>query len=150
MPIQTPFGLFTPEQLAAMAQAAFKPPQGGMQMAGMGQPQQAPGMNVAKGIGALGDMMSGWQPGVTGKDEQGAVGPGGLSGAVSGVNALKPDANGVWQPPPMPTDIGYGQGGGGSSLGMPDFFSGSWMPKLGFTPPGGGFTGGGSSGWGGG
>jgi hypothetical protein len=148
-----PFGLYSPEMLAQMAQSAFKPPQP-MGMPGMQQQrQQTPGFNIGGAIGALGAGLDGWKPGgVTGKDEQGAVGPGGLSGAVSGIGGLKPDANGVWQQPPMPTDIGYGQGGGGNAggpLSMQDFWSGKWLPSLGFTPPGGGFTGGGSSGWGG-
>jgi hypothetical protein len=139
--------------LAQMAQAAFRPPPP-MQMGGGGQQQGGqPGFNVGQGIAALGEGLSGWKPGGAGKDEQGAVGPGGLAGAVSGIAGLKPDANGVWQQPPMPTDIGYGQGGGGP-LTMQDFFSGKWLPSFGFGGGGGGFggggfTGGGSSGFGG-
>ena len=131
MAVQMPFNLLSPELLAQMAQGAFKPPQPMSMGGGQQQRPQQPGFNVGQGIAALGAGLDAWKPGGAVRDESGAVGPGGLSGAVTGVNALKPDANGVWQPPPMPTNIGYGQGGGGG-LSMPDFFSGSWLPKLGF------------------
>jgi hypothetical protein len=119
MPMNAPFAGFPPELLAQIAQGAFRPPQAmGMQApGGMSMPQMGGGgMGLGEGMAGLGaglGMMGKMGGGIS---EQGAVGPGGLAGAVSGIDALKPDANGVWQPPPMPTDIGYGQGGGGGGF----------------------------------
>ena len=70
--------------------------------AGMGgQPQQSPmsGMKLADALDMFGKMNGKMPAGMT---EQNAVAPGGLSGAVAGINALQPAANGQWTPPPMP------------------------------------------------
>lgn len=111
--------LFGP-QLAQMAAPAgpvpqvdlpsgFRPP--GLMGGAAPTPPQTPGMQF--GMPSMGGMGMGMKsPIKTGIDEQGAVGKGGLSGAVKGVEGLQPDANGNWQQPPMPTDIGSGQGGG--------------------------------------
>lgn len=132
MPMNAPFQGFTPELLAQMAQAAFRPPQtmGGGGGMGMQAPQMGGGMGIGEGLAGLSQGLANWKPG-SNINEQGAVGPGGLAGAVSSIDALKPDANGVWQQPKMPTDIGYGQGGGGG-LGMPDFLTGAWRGITGF------------------
>jgi hypothetical protein len=113
--VKTPFQMFPPELLAQIAQGAFRPPQAmGMQAPGMQAPQQGGGDGgLGAGMAGLGMGLANWKSG-GGIGEQGAVGPGGLAGAVSSIGALKPDANGVWQQPPMPTDIGFGQGGGSS------------------------------------
>ena len=69
------------------------------------QSQQSPmggGMKLADALD-LYNKMNGKIPGIS---EQGAFGPGGLSGAVAGVNALQPAANGQWLPPPMPPVVG--------------------------------------------
>jgi hypothetical protein len=108
------------EQVAAMGLAGFKPPQAmnvpsgpgfSMPSGGGGDGGLGAGMaGLGAGLKVLGPLMGG------GISEQGAVGPGGLAGAISSIDALKPDANGVWQQPKMPTDIGYGQGGAGGSF----------------------------------
>lgn len=123
--MKAPFQGYPPELLAQIAQGAFRPPQAmGMQAPGMGMqaPQQGGGADglgagmagLGMGLGMLGKMGGG------NISEQGAVGPGGLAGAVSSIDALKPGANGQWAQPAMPTNIGYGQGGGN------DFWS--WLP----------------------
>jgi hypothetical protein len=38
----------------------------------------------------------------------------GLGGAIAGIQGIKPNADGSFTPPPMPTDIGSGQGVPGS------------------------------------
>jgi hypothetical protein len=122
MPIQA----IPPELLAKMAAAAFHSPAlmsggggGGGGGSSLGSMPQSQGFNVgqdaskaALALGGLGAQLFKGS-GVSNQPETSAVGPGGLSGAVSGIDALKPDANGVWAQPTMPTDIGYGQGGGG-------------------------------------
>ena len=117
-----PFQMITPEVLAQMAAQGFRPPGLGGGGPGFQMPQGGGGMDMAGGMAGLGMGLGALRGmgGPTAGGEQGAVGPGGLSGAVSGINALKPDASGVWQQPKMPTDIAYGQGGSGS----PDFLTG--------------------------
>jgi hypothetical protein len=143
-----------------MAQRAFRPPAlmggggggGGGGFSGGGT-AAAPGFDVqgaaaaAKGLGMLGAQLFKGD-GVSNQPETAAVGPGGLSGAVSGVNALQPGPGGVWAQPPMPTDIGSGGGGGG----MFDFLTNMRMPSFGGFGAGGvspSFIGGGSGGFGG-
>jgi hypothetical protein len=114
--MKAPFQGIPPELLAQIAQAAFRPPQGGMSGApGLSAPQQPTGGmgmgGLGAGLGALGGGLAGMMNGGSNVNEQGAVGPGGLAGAVSSIGALQPGANGQFAQPPMPTDIGSGGGG---------------------------------------
>jgi hypothetical protein len=115
--MKAPFQGFPPELLAQIAQGAFRPPQGmgGMQAPGMQAPQMGGG-----GDGGLGAGMQGLGMGLANWKRGGGINPNGMpedgsfGSAVAGINAIQPGANGQFAPPPMPTDIGYGQGGGGS------------------------------------
>lgn len=117
-----PFPMLSPELLAKMAEASFRPPplMGPPNLGGMGMPSgDAPGFNVGSGLAALGDGLAGWKPAGAPKgmpeDEK-------LGAAVAGINALQPGPDGKFAPPPMPTDIGSGQGG----RGWLDFLTGLW------------------------
>jgi hypothetical protein len=124
--MKTPFAGFPPELLAQIAQNAFRPPQmmgGGGGVPGMQAPQQGGGGmgGLGAGLGGLAGMgLNHMMNGGSNVNEQGAVGPGGLAGAVSSIGALQPGPGGQFLPPPMPTDIGSGGGGG----------FGSWMSSL--------------------
>lgn len=90
----------------------FRPPglMGGPPGMGMQQPMLDPmaGMGMlGMGLGMMG--MPGANPNGMPEDEK-------LGGSVAGINALQPQADGTFAPPPMPTDIGYGQGGDGGGF----------------------------------
>lgn len=109
-----------PNVLAQLASSGFRPPQvptmPGFNLSPQLMPQQqgggGPGMGDGMALMGMGLKALGGMGGGAMGPETGAVGPGGLAGAVSGIDALKPGADGVWQQPAMPTDIGSGQGGG--------------------------------------
>lgn len=62
--MNAPFPGFSPEMLAQMAQAAFRPPQAmGMQAPGMSMPQQGGGMGLGEGMAGLAQGLAGWRPG---------------------------------------------------------------------------------------
>lgn len=106
--MQSPFPMIPPDLLAKLAQGAFRPPQAmGMQAPNM---PQTPGFNMGDGLAGLGMGLAAFRP-TGGLNPNGMPEDQNLGTAVAGINALKPDANGVWQQPPMPTDIGSGQGG---------------------------------------
>lgn len=97
--------------------SGFRPPgpaAGAPMMQPPGQPQLGiPSMGLGKLPGGIRPSTSG---AVMGEAENN-----GLAGAVSGIQGLKPNPDGTWPQPPMPTDIG--SGGGGSN--WPD-----WLRKL--------------------
>lgn len=100
-------------------------------MPGMAQPQlqQQPGFNVADGAAMLSKGLAGFKM-PKGGGNAGMPEDQNLGNSVSAINALQRDANGQFAPPPMPTDIGSGQGGGGpfAFLGsIPDFLK-QWSP----------------------
>lgn len=108
----------------------FRPPGvGGMPMPQMQQPQDP--MAGAAGLGAaMGRMRPtgpGAQPSTSGAT-MGAAENNGLAGVIAGVQGIQPNADGTFSPPPMPTDIGYGQGGGGGFL---DFLTGKMRSLFG-------------------
>jgi hypothetical protein len=126
-----PFQLLSPELLAQMAQGAFHPPQGmgggGMQMPGAGP--RPTGMNLGGAVQGLGALAGAY---IKNRGTGGAPGPGAQPGED---RATAPQ----WPPPVAGAATG---GTAGGPLTMQDFWSGQYAPAL-------GFTGGGSSGWGG-
>lgn len=64
--MRPPFPMLTPDILAKIAEASFRPPplMGAPSMGGMPMPQQGgtPGFNIAGGLAALGGGLAGWKP----------------------------------------------------------------------------------------
>lgn len=101
---------------------------GGMGGMGMQQPQQQPGFSMQDGMNGLSAGLSAYGKANPGQPNAGMPEDAKLGGAVAGINALQPGADGQFAQPTMPTDIGSGGGGG--------MLSNLWQ-KLGFTGPGG-------------
>lgn len=98
-------------------QPGFRPP--GQAAAPPLMPPQGMGMGIPNLAGLAGMAGKGMRPSTSGM-EMPASENDGLAGAVAGIGALKPNADGTWAQPRMPTDIG--SGGGGSFM--------SWLRGL--------------------
>lgn len=101
-------GPVAPQQLTPGFRA---PPTGGAP--GIAPQQQGmPGMDPSAMAGLAGAMMrkGGLNPNGMPEDQN-------LGGSVAAIDALKPNADGTFTPPPMPTDIGSGGGGDMGWLG---------------------------------
>jgi hypothetical protein len=79
--------------------------------------QQTPSI---PGMGLHLPQTTGMQPSTSGA-EMGAAENDGLASAIAGVQGIQPNPDGTFSPPPMPTDIGSGQGGGSFS---------DWLKKM--------------------
>lgn len=114
----------TPQQ--QMLPPGFRPPGPGPGAPMMSPPQmQMPQFGIP-GMGLMGPR----KPDVAGSPSttgaiMGASENDGLAGAVAGIQGLTPNSDGVWDQPPMPTDIGYGGGG------QPGGFSTWWARNFG-------------------
>lgn len=112
MPIDPRFflGLTGPVPAQQMLPPGFRPPGpgGGAPMAGpQGMPMGGiPGFSMPKLAGG-----PGMKPSTSGA-EMGAAENDGLGNSIAKIQALQPGAHGTFAPPPMPTDVGSGQGGG--------------------------------------
>lgn len=91
---------------------------------GMQVPQQQPqGMTPQQGMAGLSNALAmfrnnpGAQPSTSGAI-MGAPENDGYGNSIAAIQGLQPNADGTFTPPPMPTDIGYGQGGGGGFFGF--------------------------------
>lgn len=113
----------TPQQ--QMLPPGFRPPghAPGAPMGGPPQGQQGGIPGMGGGMGTLAGLF-GPSPSTSGA-EMGSKENDGLAGAVSGIQGLMPGANGLFPPPPMPTDIGSGGGGSNWPSWLSGIFSGA-------------------------